>query len=804
MIFKRGLIFKPLFYCYNKIMKINVLFSRFKVWAQGISSSEFLGFFIEFNYLAIIFLVPLWFAAFYSGFNIFELDKIILFRILLWSLLVLTVARALFFPPPSLVSRIGQKTIWSVFKKYFLIPSLLIVGLVVILPFSLDWRISFFGSYERQEGISSLFFYFLWSLILFVNLLAWRNIGARVWSLKAKIRRILISANLSGTLAGLYGVLQILNIDFLTWPDEPYLTGRALSTFGQPNFFASFLLLTIPLAFYLAYSSKNFWAKTFFSFAAAFQILGLFSTASRGGLLALVLIGFLFVTYLLFSSKFTARTKTLIVLGAFLVFVLGIGALKIFTPGRLQESFNLGAGSFAARVNFFHASADAILKKPAFGYGLENAGEVFIKYYDNDWGIYADVSANTDRAHNLILDTLLNAGFFGLLLFSLWYYSFFKLAWQNYRSEKYKYLSLAIGSAAATYLTSLMFSFAIVAAEVYFWLLFAILSAIHFEHPVSINNFSGLLKKYSFNYWWRLSLLIGVLILAAWQIILNGRSLIADAYFNNIYIALSRGEALTALVIHDDILNLKVNPVQQNFVAHFLGDNLGVHLEQASDLATKTMIKNRLEKIAQSLPDRGYQNFLLKAQIYSQLGNYEMADKYFATILQLTPEWPLAYLERGRDYMRQGRLAEAENFYRLVDTKLPDVDSAIINPRHKKVAQSYRYMMYTDLGRAYVSQGEYANAEKFFKAAYRNMIEDYSLLKKIADTFYLRGDLDTAIRYVAHGSVLSPNDYNWPLALATLYLEKGDRAAALNNLETAIKLAPEKLELKDLREKYKK
>ncbi|QQG52482.1 MAG: O-antigen ligase family protein [Candidatus Falkowbacteria bacterium] len=785
-------------------MKTNFLFSRLKAWAQGISSSEFLGFFIEVNYLAIIFLVPLWFAAFYSGFNIFELDKIILFRILLWSLLTLTAARVLFFPPSSLVSQIGQKTIWPIFKKYFLIPALLIIGLVLILPFSLDWRISFFGSYERQEGISSLFFYFLWSLILFVNLLAWRNIGSRTWDLKAKIRRILLSANLSATLVGLYGVLQILNIDFLTWPDEPYLTGRALSTFGQPNFFASFLLLTIPLAFYLAYSSKNFWAKAFFSFAAVFQILGLFSTASRGGLLALVVIGVLFIAYLLLAAKFTARIKVLIAAGAFLIFILGIGALEVFTPGRLQESFNLSAGSFAARINFFHASADAILKKPVFGYGLENAGEVFIKYYENDWGIYADVSANTDRAHNLILDTLLNAGFFGLLLFSLWYYSFFKLAWQNYRTGKYKYLSLAIGAAAGAYLISLMFSFAIVAAEVYFWLLFAILAAIHFERPASINSFSWLLKKYSFKYWWRLSLLFGILILAAWQIILNGRSLIADAYFNNIYIALSRGEALTALVIHDDILNLKVNAVQQNFVAHFLGDNLGVHLEQAPDLATKTMIKNRLEKIAQSLPDRGYQNFLLKAQIYSQLGDYEMAERYFAIILNLTPGWPLAYLERGRDYMRQGRLAEAENFYRLVDTKLPDVNSAIINPRHKKVAQSYRYMMYTDLGRAYVSQGDYANAEKFFKAAYRNMIEDYSLLKKIADTFYLRGDLDTAIRYVAHGSVLSPNDYNWPLALATLYFEKGDAAAAVSSLEAAIKLAPEKSELKDLREKYKK
>ncbi|HZJ41323.1 MAG TPA: O-antigen ligase family protein [Candidatus Saccharimonadales bacterium] len=785
-------------------MKIKVLISRLKTWGAHISNSKFLEFFIEVNYLAIIFLIPIWFAAFYSSFNIFELNKIIVFKILLWTLVALTVARTLFFPPEILTSKSGQKIIGSIFKKYFLVPAILIIGLVAILGFSLDWRISFFGSYERQEGITSYFFYFLWSLVLFFNLIAWRNIGDSICSLNSKIRRILITANVSASLVAVYGILQILNIDFLIWPEQPFLTGRALSTLGQPNFFASFLLLTIPLAIYLAHSSKHFWAKTFFAFTVVFQILGLFSTASRGGLLALFVIGFLFVAYLFFASGVKARAKALVIAGVVSIFILGIVILEIFTPGRLHESFNTSTGSFATRVNFFQASADAILKKPAFGYGLENAGEVFIKYYDNDWGVYADVGANTDRAHNLILDTLLNAGFFGLFLFSLWYYSFFKLAWQNYKLNKYKNLALAITAAAGAYLISLMFSFTIVAAEVYFWLFFALLAALHFDQKNSASHFSWLLKKYSLKFFLRLIFLISILGFIFWQIILNARVLIADSYFNDIYIALSRGEPIEAIVLHDDILKLKVNSVQENFVAHFLGDNLGVHLEQASDLANKTIIKKRLSDIVRDLPDRGYQNILLKAKISSELENYEVADKYFAIALNLAPNWPLVYLERGRDFMRRGELAEAEATYKLVDIKLPDVSSVNINDRHRKAAQSYRYMMYTDLGRAYLTQGDYASAAKFFKAAYRNMIEDYSLLKKIADTYYLRGDLDTALRYVAHGSVLSPRDYNWQVALAALYFEKGDKAAALNSIDAAIKLAPDKLELVELKEKYKK
>lgn len=783
---------------------MNFLLTRLKAWGARISNSELLGFFIEADYLAIVFLIPLWFAAFYSGFNIFELDKIIVFRVLLWLLLVLTVARVLFFPPAILTAKTKRQILIPAFKKYFLVPAVLIVGLLIILPFSLDSQISFFGSYERQEGISSYFFYFLWSLILFFNLIAWKNIGGKIYALKTKIRRLLITANLSASLVALYGILQILNIDFLVWPEPPYITGRALSTFGQPNFFASFLLLTIPLAFYLAYSSKRFWSKTFFAFATVFQIMGLFSTSSRGGLVAFLLIGFLFLVYLFFASGLKARAKVMVSGGAAVVLILGIVVLEIFNPGRLAGSFNLSTGSFAARVNFFQAAADAILKKPLFGYGPENSGEVFVKYYDNDWGIYADVGANTDRAHNLILDTLLNAGFFGLLLFSLWYYSFFKLAFLNYRQGKDKKLMLAITAGAGGFLISLLFSFTIVATEVYFWFFFALLAALNFDQEDYESQLVEGLKKAAGKIYPRLILLISISTLAVWQIMLNARVLIADSYFNDIYFALGRGGAGEAIVLHEDILKLKVNSVQENFIAHFFGDNLDVHLDQAPDLATKTIIKEHLAKIARDLPDRGYQNLLLKAKIFSELGNYEAADKYFALVAPSAPNWPLMSLERGRDFIRRGQLADAETAYKLVDTQLPDVSSDKINERHKKAAEAYRYMMYTDLGGAYFAKGDYRRAEKFFSAAYSNMIENYSLLKKIADTYYLSGDLDTALRYIAHGSVLSPNDYNWQVALAALYFEKGDRVAATESIEAAIKLAPNKPELIELKEKYKK
>lgn len=781
---------------------INFSLKRFNVWRQRVTDSELLGFFIELNYLAIIFLVPIWFAAFFSSFNLFEFNKIVVFKILLWLLLFLTTMRILFFPAGFLLPG-NFKIIVSAFKKYWLLPALLVAGLLFISLFSLDFSQSFFGSYERQEGVSSYFFYFLWSLLLFINLIAWKNVGGKLSSLSYKIKRILVTANISASVVAVYAILQILNIDFLNWPEPPFITGRALSTLGQPNFLASFLLLTIPLAVYLTYSSRHFLLKSFFAFTVAFQVIGLFASASRGGLVALFLMGALFVIYLFFAFRFNKKLKIAIVVGVAAILFFGIAIFNVITPGRLQESFDLSVGSFAARINFFQASADAILQKPLLGYGLENSGEVFIKYYDNDWGIYADVSSNTDRAHNLVLDILLNVGFLGLILFSLWYYSFFKLAFLNQQIKKQKKLILAITLGAFAYLISLMFSFAIVAAEVYFWLFFTILIVVNFNQNseedvqvvASTKRSSYRLLKFIF--------LGGIFIISAWQISLNAEAIVADSYFNDIYVALGRGEPITATILNDAIEELKINPVQAELYNHFLGDNISNQLDQAPDLATTFIIKQQLQDVLEALPDYGYKNFLLKAKLHSQLGNYEQANIYFAKVLELAPNWPLTYLEMGRDFVRRGQLIEAENAYKALDTKLPDVGSNKINDRHRKATEAYRYFAYSNLAAAYFAENNYARAERFFTAAYRNMVSDYSLLKRIADTHYLQGNLDVAIHYVEHGAVLSPYDYNWRVALASLYFEKGDKEAAAFNMREAIRLAPDKIELKELEEKYK-
>ena len=98
--------------------------------------------------------------------------------------------------------------------------------------------------------------------------------------------------------------------------------------------------------------------------------------------------------------------------------------------------------------------------------------------------------------------------------------------------------------------------------------------------------------------------------------------------------------------------------------------------------------------------------------------------------------------------------------------------------------------MYNNLGEAYLKNQNYARAEKFFQEAFRYRPEDYSLFKKIADTYYLRGEFDSALKYIKKGEMASPTDYNWPLAAAAILFEKGLNKEAMLEIEKVKNLAP--------------
>lgn len=764
---------------------------------------EILDLLIEFSYLAVIFIVPLYFSIIFPTYNIFELSKLSVFKIFVWLLFFLTTIKLFFYPVKWPFSFSERKDYYRVFKKYLAVPLIFIIGLGITLFFSINPQQSFFGSYDRQAGYLSSLFYFFWFILVVFNILTINNRPSQKSSednLTKKIDRVVVVASLSGFIVAVYGILQILGIDFLSWPENPLLTKRTFSTFGQPNFLASWLLLVIPLSAYLIYKNKKVLLRFFYSLIFLAQIACLFFTSSRGGLVAFGLVGLIFIVYLIFFTNLKTSKKLLASLGLLVVAIAGIWGLNNLLPGRLNSLLDLKSGSLAARVNFYSAAADAITKKPIFGYGLENGGEVFINYYQQNWGVYGNVSSTTDKAHNLILDIVLASGFFGLIFYIILYYYFFRLAGDNIRHQKMGALSLALSLGGAAYLISLMFSFGIVVGEVYFWLYFALIVAINnpsfemkipeIEAPKKDGNF---LKGLLFSL---------VVLSSGWGVYYEFKVLEADHYFNALYYTLAEEQYFTALLLSDYIDNTDANPVNQKYYNWFLSDKLSDFYPRIKELSSKKVVIEKLTALDQKLEAKGYMNILAKGKINSVLGNYPAAEKYFYAVANQTPYWPETYLELGNLLVKEGKIKEAILNYQLVENILPDINDSRLNAPHRQIVQTYRKKIFRKLGNIYFGEGNYIEAEKYYQLAYVNDYNDFTLFKDIADTYYLRGDFVKALEYNLRGLKRNPKDYNWYLGAAMIYKEMGDKQEAKNYFDSAFKLAPTNEVLLKLKPEY--
>jgi len=630
--------------------------------------------------LTLVFLVPLWFYYGLPSYNIFELNKIVLFKILVLLLFIFTFLRVIFYPPRFLLA---PKIF---FKKYWCLPTIFIVGLSLTLLSSVDPTLSFYGIFERQMGLSSYLFFFLWFVLISFNLLT---------ETSAKIKRLVTVAVITGTLVAIYGLLQILNIDFFVWSEPPYLTQRAFSSLGQPNFLASWLLLIIPLTGYLIYANRRFLVKGFFVLALLIQLAGLFFTGSRGGLLALFFAFIVFLIYLLVSSSVSRNKKIFIVFAALLIGAATLVSFNYFSPGRLNNLMAYNSGSVGARFNFYGAAVSAIKSRPLLGYGLETGNKIFIGYYQSDWGVYDNVGGAPDRAHNLILDILLNAGIFGLLLFAALYYFFFSLARANIKQGKQAALSLALALAAADYLFSLLFSFTIVVGEIYFWLFMGLLVTINYagsaiplsEEPLSRRPFLLAAK---------IGLALIFIVFAGYAINREAGAVVADYYFAEIYYF--RPDYFTAAVLDDYLREQKVNPISQETYDRLWGERLAEDYPSFAELSVKRTAAKTLRELDSGLLPRTYRELLVKAKINRVLGNFSGAQEYLTVLTRLAPHWPLAYLEAARLAVDSHNLVAARADYALAAANLPDPGDSRLNAAHRQIVLVYQGLIST--GRA--------------------------------------------------------------------------------------------------------
>lgn len=294
---------------------------------------------------------------------------------------------------------------------------------------------SFFSSRERVFG------YFL-----LLHLGAFFFIVASVFRNAIERRSLLQVSVITSVLVSLYGISQQLGLILLPGRVDGL---RVFSTLGNPSFLAGYLLFNLAFGGYLFHTDKRQTWRNVWLGSIILNTLVLFLTGTRGAFLGFYAGLLVFLVMAVFALKgrdrVLARWALLGLLIAPLALILisrsGIvperGNEGVFYFSRLTRLPELWRGGLRNRVLAWQIAWDASLDRPLFGWGPEQFGAAFDRYFNPEMiSAAGSPESHFDRSHNIFVDALAMQGVVGLAAMLFFLGALFWAAKPFWRREK--------------------------------------------------------------------------------------------------------------------------------------------------------------------------------------------------------------------------------------------------------------------------------------------------------------------------------------------------------------------------------
>ncbi len=256
-----------------------------------------------------------------------------------------------------------------------------------------------------------------------------------------------------------------------------YFQGRIDSLLTNPNNFALWILLVMPIGLFSLFSIiKQNRAKIFVLLSAYFvSAVTLMLTGCRTGLY-LLLCETIFGALIMLVNKQNQRFRS-----RYLIYFAVILTLLIFVYFELPKSFSdryklnpQTLTSLETRLTIWKDSIPVIQNSPLFGYGQDQFAVAFEKYSNSE---LLKNPLKVDKAHNLFLDILVERGFFGLITtLLLWGYIFINSVKSFISSREKQYILIFLLVAISNYMIFLQMNFTDVVSELYLWIILAVLA----------------------------------------------------------------------------------------------------------------------------------------------------------------------------------------------------------------------------------------------------------------------------------------------------------------------------------------
>ncbi|NQU82990.1 MAG: O-antigen ligase family protein [Parcubacteria group bacterium] len=190
------------------------------------------------------------------------------------------------------------------------------------------------------------------------------------------------------------------------------------SALGNTSFLGTYLLFQVFFAIYLFFEEKNKYLKILIAIMAVASGLSIYFAGARSATLGtmggIALIGLLYLSFKVKNRGVKIASR--IALAVFSLTVLSL-VILLFIPGSFVLNKFVELTSASRFINW-QMAWKGFLERPMFGWGPENYIILFPKFFNPC--LYTGKCGSEiwfDRTHNIVLDTLVTTGIFGVFAY---------------------------------------------------------------------------------------------------------------------------------------------------------------------------------------------------------------------------------------------------------------------------------------------------------------------------------------------------------------------------------------------------
>jgi O-antigen ligase len=291
--------------------------------------------------------------------------------------------------------------------------------------------------------------------------LAWALYDALLQQHIKLVRSIIHLFVIETALIGIYGIYDAYAHRSLT----SAIVGRVqFGLFPEVNYYASYLILAVPLAYSLMLAEEKRWLQLLFLSALASLFFAVMLTVSRSAM-ALLLVVIIIYTFYMFRKLTGIKKFFSIVLLATLL--SGVGWMVFTETGRktvdvialvhrVQSALSGRDTSFAQRQTILEVGGRMILEHPLIGVGFGTFEEIFNNYQRGNLSTFGARSA-----HNTPLRMLAETGIIGFFAGSIFILSLFRYLYQGLQTAGSIYWKTTLFGLIVTMVSLLLSSLAL-------------------------------------------------------------------------------------------------------------------------------------------------------------------------------------------------------------------------------------------------------------------------------------------------------------------------------------------------------